>query len=369
VKGGRVNLFSPLRIGGMEISGRIVRSATNERGCDEEGRPLAVMEEIFTDLAGGECPLVISGYAYVHGSGRSAPGQNGITTEEHVRGWRAITESCRAANAEVRLAMQIVHGGRQIDPSLVPEPLAPSAVPAPGLPTPREMTVAEVERTIEDFAAGAARAKAAGFDAVQLHLAHGYLLSEFLSGHTNRRTDAYGGTAAKRRRAPLAVVRKVRETVGEGYPILVKMNCRDFVPGGVEPDEAAEHARALAEAGVDGIEISGWMMEGDAEQSPSRPGNPMGEGEAYYLADARAIREAVKGAAVGLCGGIRTREKMEALLEREGFDFIAMSRPFIAEPDLVRNLRAGEKRVKCISCNQCGQPIHCPPAREGKLGE
>jgi len=233
------------------------------------------------------------------------------------------------------------------------------------------MTREEISETIDAFADAARRARDAGFDAVQLHMAHGYLLSEFLSAHTNRRTDDFGGSPEKRRRVPLDVVERVRRTVGSDYPILVKMNACDFVDRGLTSEEAAGHAAALEEAGVDGIELSGWMCDGDPAESPSRKGDPTGTNEAYFLPHARSIRNAVRRIPLGLCGGIRSADCIERLLTEEGFDFVAMSRPFIAEPDLVRNLRAGARHVKCISCNRCSEestdPISCPLAAEGKL--
>jgi len=365
-----MRVFEPLEFGPVRISSRIVRSATNEYAGDVVGLPDPALADLYAALAIGDCPLIVTGYAYVQTRGRSSPVQSAVTTDEHIRRWAYVAEKTHAANKDVRIAMQIVHGGRQSEANLVGEPIAPSAVPV-GDVTPREMTAAEIEDTINAFAQAARRAADAGIDAVQLHLAHGYLLSEFLSPHTNRRTDDFGGSPRKRRRVPLAVVARVREAIGAEVPILVKMNCADFVPGGLEPDEAAEHAAALEEAGVDGIEISGWMMEGDPEASPSRPGDPTGKSEAFFLEQARVMRKAVKRVPLGLCGGIRSAQRIEDLLAGEGFDFVAMSRPFIAEPDLVANLKAGAQRVKCTSCNRCTEDhstvIYCPVAKEGKL--
>lgn len=365
-----MRVFEPLELGPMRISSRIVRSATNEYAGDVDGLPHPALAGLYAALARGECPLIVTGYVYIHARGRSSPVQSAITTDAHVRRWADIAGKTHAANPDVRIAMQIVHGGGQSAADLVGEPIAPSAVPI-GDVTPREMTVAEIEDTIDAFAQAARRAVHAGVDAVQLHMAHGYLLSEFLSPHTNRRADHFGGSPEKRRRVPLAAVACVRETIGDHVPILVKMNGSDFVPGGLEAVEAADHAAALEEAGVNGIEVSGWMAGADPDASPSRPGDPTGESEAFFLDQARVMRDAVKRVPLGLCGGVRSADRIEELLTDEGFDFVAMSRPFIAQPDLVPNLRAGAQRVKCTSCNRCtedhGTIVHCPVAREGKL--
>ena len=362
--------FEPLELGSMAIAARIVRSATNERTADGDGVPSVALAALYEALARGQCPLIVTGYAFVEASGRSAPRQGGMTSDGHARAWKDIVAAAHRARPGARLAVQIVHGGRQSLADVVTDYVAPSPVPC-GQAVPREMTENDIRGTVAAFAAAARRAKEAGFDAVQLHMAHGYLLSEFLSPHTNRRTDAFGGDPERRRRVPLDVVQRVREAVGDDYPVLVKMNASDFVPGGLAPEEAAGHAAALEAAGVDAIELSAWMADGDPDNAPSRPGDPTGRNEAYYLDQARPIREAVKGIPLGLCGGIRSLACIERLLDEEGFDFVAMSRPFIAEPDLVPRLRAGQARARCISCGRCGAqdvaPIFCPLVREGTL--
>ena len=365
-----MRVSEPLDLGSMRISSRIIRSATNEYAGDGEGLPDLALAGLYQALARGECPLIVTGYVYIHPGGRSSPVQSAITTDEHARRWADIAEKTHAANGEVRIAMQIVHGGRQSLADLPDGLLAPSPVALDDV-TPREMTARDIEETIDAFVQAAKRAVDAGIDAVQLHMAHGYLLSEFLSPHTNRRTDDFGGSPRRRRRVPLTVVARVRETIGDRVPILVKMNCADFIPGGLEAGEAAEHAAALEDAGVDGIEISGWMMGGDPADAPSREGDPSSKDEAFFLSQARVMRDAVKRVPLGLCGGLRSARRIEELLTDDGFDFVAMSRPFIAEPDLVVNLQAGAGRVKCISCNRCAgdhsEILYCPVVREGKL--
>ena len=206
------------------------------------------------------------------------------------------------------------------------------------------------------FASAARRAKAAAFDAVQIHAAHGYLLSQFLSPYFNRRTDAYGGDAAHRARLLLEVTAAVRGEVGDDYPVLVKMNAEDFLPGGLSVDDMLRVAGMLEAEGVDAVELSGGT---GLEQglSFSRVGRPApGEPEAYYEAAARRFKNEI-GLPLILCGGIRTFETAERLVAESATDYISLSRPLIREPHLVARWRAGDAApARCISDNGCFDP-------------
>ncbi len=314
----------------------------------------------------------ITGYAYVTPTGRSKPGQNGIHDDLLIPAWAAVVESVRHASPETRIFLQIVHGGRQVSPDCVPEPIAPSAVPlkSKGI-RPREMTRREIEETVTAFGEAARRAREAGFDGVQLHAAHGFLLSQFLSPHTNRRTDEWGGIPERRRRFLLETLRRVRLAVGPEMAVTVKLNGEDFVQDGLSLAESCEAARALAAEGIDAIEVSGFAQDGDERQAPSRKGDFDVSEEGYYLSQALEIKEAVGAVPVGVCGGIRSYDVIKGILEADGLDFVGLSRPFIAEPDLVRRFAAGQPRATCISCNECTAyreaPIHCPRVADGRL--
>ena len=233
------------------------------------------------------------------------------------------------------------------------------------------MTAREIEETLDAFGQAARRAREAGFDGVQLHCAHGFLLSEFLSPHTNRRTDEWGGTPERRRRFVIEAFRRARAAAGPNLAVTVKLNCEDFIQDGLSLAESCEAARALAAEGIDAIEVSGWMAEGDERCAPMRKGDPKPQEEAYYLTQAVEIKRAVGAVPVGACGGFRSYEVMVRALEGDGLDFVAASRPFIAEPDLVARLRAGQPRATCISCNECSSrrdgPVHCPLVADGRL--
>jgi len=361
-------LFRPMRIGPVTLAGRLFRSATNERASDEHGRPGDVVRDIYLALARGGTPAIHTGYAYVLPNGRSAPTQNGIHSDELTPAWRRITDAVHQTAPDCRLFIQIVHGGRQSDPDWVPEPVAPSAVPvvASGI-RPREMTLREMEECLQGFGEAARRAREAGFDGIQLHCAHGYLLSQFLSPYVNRRVDDWGGTPERRRRFVLETLCRVRRAAGPNLAVTAKLNCEDFHPEGLSLAESCEAAKAMAEEGIDAIEVSGYIQDGDERHSPSRGGDPAPSEEGYYLSQAVEIKRAVGTIAVGVCGGLRSRGAMQRAVEVDGLDFVAASRPFICEPDLAQRLRAGQERATCISCNECGVPLRCPLLSDGRL--
>ena len=193
-------LFRPLRVGPVTVAGRLARSATAERAADEQGTPLPALRELFCALARGGTPWINTGHAFVLSSGRCGLSQTGLHRDEVVPIWRDTVAAVRQESPDVRIFVQISHGGRQVDPACVPEPVAPSAVPLKSGVKPREMTRREIEESVAAFGQAARRAREAGVDGVQLHAAHGFLLSEFLSPYVNRRTDEWGGTPERRRR-------------------------------------------------------------------------------------------------------------------------------------------------------------------------
>jgi 2,4-dienoyl-CoA reductase-like NADH-dependent reductase (Old Yellow Enzyme family) len=364
--------FRPIRIGPVTAPGRICRSATAEGTGDANGRPSESLGALCAVLAEGGAPWIVTGHAFVSPTGRCSARQNGIHDDALVPAWKAVVETVRRARPETRLFVQLSHGGRQVSAECVQEPIAPSPVPMrlKGV-TPREMTPREIEETLSAFEQAARRASEAGFDGVQLHCAHGYLLSQFLSPHTNRRSDEWGGTPERRRRFVLEALRRVRRAVGTGVAVTVKLNGEDFVQDGFSLAESCEAARALAAEGCDAIEVSGFAADGNLRQTPMRKGDPKPSEEGYYLSQAVAIKRAAGTIPVGVCGGLRSWTVIQRILESDGLDFVALSRPFIAEPDIVRRFAAGQARATCITCNECAGgkavPIHCPLVADGRL--
>jgi 2,4-dienoyl-CoA reductase-like NADH-dependent reductase (Old Yellow Enzyme family) len=233
-------LFEPKQVNSMHLKNRMVRSATYECMATEDGKVTEDLISLYKTLAKGGVGLIIAGYSYVQENGRCAPMQTGIYHDDCIPGFKKLVDAVHGE--DTKIALQIVHAGRQTAPALIGGqiPIAPSAIEADPLyrSEPRAMTVEEIHETIDAFAAAAGRCKKAGFDAVQIHATHGYLLAQFLSPYTNRRTDAWGGNTENRLRIVLEIVHRVREVVGPDYPVLIKISVEEGVPNGLTLDEA-----------------------------------------------------------------------------------------------------------------------------------
>jgi 2,4-dienoyl-CoA reductase-like NADH-dependent reductase (Old Yellow Enzyme family) len=237
----------------------------------------------------------------------------------------------------------------------------------------REMTSIDIRKTVKAFANSSRLVKEAGFDGVQIHAAHGYLLSSFLSPHYNTRRDEYGGTAENRSRFLLEVVQAVRSSTGSNFPVLVKMNANDFLANGIGIDDMIYTATALETSGVSAIELSGGTLE-SGKMVPARRGSIKPENEGYYKEEARYFKKNV-GIPLILVGGFRTLSVAEQFLQEGICDFIAMARPFICEPDLIIRWKNREQNYSsCNSDNLCYLPVHagkglyCHPGKKKKSG-
>jgi len=255
-----------------------------------------------------------------------------------------------------KLCLQLVHCGGQARPQDGQKNIAPSAIETPQYASaPAEMSIKDIEDIVAAFGEAARRSRDWGVDAVQLHAAHGYLINEFLSPLTNRRTDAYGGSLENRMRFMLEVYRSVRSAVGPAYPVLVKLNGSDFLPGGLVSDDAVCAAAALDAEGIDAIEVSGGTPA-SGEQVPVRTKIERREQEAYNLPLAVRIKNAV-GCPVMVVGGFRSFDLVKKVIEKGESDYVSLARPFIREPGLVKRWQAGDTaRARCISCNGCFKP-------------
>jgi 2,4-dienoyl-CoA reductase-like NADH-dependent reductase (Old Yellow Enzyme family) len=348
-------LFEKTAINGMTMRNRMVRSATWEGMCEQDGRPTEKLINCYRDLAQGGIGLIISDYTFVRPDGKQFPGKMGIHTDEFAGVYEELTSSVHDDGGKI--AVQLVHAGGQTDANNAGrQPLAPSAVQIDQFQEmPAELTKDEISEIIAAFAEGARRAKAWGFDGVQLHGAHGYLINQFLSPLTNRRTDEYGGSVENRCQFMLEVYRKVRESVGDDYPVFIKLNAADNLDGGLEVDDAIYAAKKLDEAGIDAIEISAGTPA-SGEENPAREKILKPEKEAYNLPLAHRIKEAVN-CPVMVVGGFRSYEVAESTIKDDGIDYIAMARPLIREPALANRWQQGDRsRAKCISCNSCFMP-------------
>jgi 2,4-dienoyl-CoA reductase-like NADH-dependent reductase (Old Yellow Enzyme family) len=226
------------------------------------------------------------------------------------------------------------------------------------------LTKTEIHEIVEAFGKAARRAKDAGFDGVQLHVAHGYLLNQFISPAFNLREDTYGGSVEKRARALLEILQKIRASVGQGYPIMAKLNSRDYLKDGLSLKDSLKTALLLEKNGLDAIELSGGTIV-SGPLGPIRGPIKGEEEEAYFKEAGKAFKEKI-GIPMSLVGGIRSFEVAERLVEEGYTDYVSMSRPFIREPDLIKRWESGDQnKAACISDSKCfgparaGEGIYC----------
>ncbi len=351
-------IFEPLRIGTLTLNNRLVRSATWEAMAEHDGTVTDRLVTLHEALATGGVGLIISSYLTVHPQGRQNPDQIGAHDDRHIEGLSKLARVVHEQGG--RLVGQIVHCGGQSKRAASGglDPLAPSAVESPGYPeVPAELTVDQIREIVECFAAAAGRIQQAGFDGVQLHGAHGYLLSEFLSPSRNQRSDPYGGSLANRSRFALEVYGAVRKTVGPDYPVLIKLNANDFMPGSTTEEDSTYLAKQLVAAGLDAIEVSGGTPGSGKGLGAARPEIKKPADEAYFLPQAKAIRAALPDTPLILVGGIRSLPVMEAILDDGVADGFAMSRPLIREPNLPARWQRGDRSpAECVSCLGCFRP-------------
>jgi 2,4-dienoyl-CoA reductase-like NADH-dependent reductase (Old Yellow Enzyme family) len=349
-------LFEQTSISSMILANRFVRSATWEGMADKEGSVTHKLTEMMIELARGEVGLIISSYAFVSHEGQSSTGQLAVYDDRFLPGLRDMAMAVHSAGG--KMALQLVHGGCNANSGLTGlQLIGPSAVEKGGQVTCRQAGRKDIAAIISAFARAAGRAKQAGFDAIQIHAAHGFLLSQFLSPAFNKRKDEYGGVLENRARLLLEAVKSVRETVGSEYPVLIKLNSEDFLEGGMTREEAIRVAGLLEKASVDAIELSGGTVASPEKLMPPRPGRiKTPEQEVYYLEAARLYKQKVL-IPLMLVGGIRSYDIAEGLVRNGTADYISMSRPLICEPSIVKRWREGDHRTsECVSDNACFTP-------------
>jgi len=367
-------LFEPIRIKNMELRNRFVRSATYD-GCPHEGYVSDKQIDLYATLSEGGVGLIVSGITYVHPGGRISKFQNSIEGDERIEGLEGLTSAVHERGAKI--AVQLFHAGRE---ARFPEskdeiPLAPSFFD--GDPYfkggHRAITVDEIWEVVHAFGDGAKRAKEAGFDGVQVHGAHAYLLSQFLSPHTNRRKDGWGGDLENRIRIHREIYRDIRQKVGADYPVLIKLGVKDGFSGGLEFEEGKLAAKYLVQTGFDALEISQGLRGSSYEETEFKTKINNLDQEAYYRHWCAEIKKEV-GVPIMMVGGLRSFELTEEIIQNNEADLISLSRPLIREPGLINGWKQGDRhRSKCISCNKCleelrkGQTLQCVQKR--KKGE
>ncbi len=317
-------LFEPLKWKGMELKNRIVMPPMANGKATPEGHVTQEMVNYYRERAQHGIALVIVEHSYVNSRGKAHEGQMGIHNDKTMDGLTTLVKTIKECGSAA--VIQITHAGSQIEytPSSFHPPLSASSVVNPALdagPMPDCMSLQEIEAVTDDFYAAAVRAKEAGFDGVEIHGAHGYLLNQFYSPLTNLRQDQYGGTRDKRLALALELVSRVRQAVGSDFPILYRLGVEDGMPGGLSLEDGVYAAMRLEKAGVDLLDISGGMLGSRAGRS----------GPAYFEFASAAVKEMVT-APVLVTGGITDPHEAEKVLENKSADLIGVGRALLQDP-------------------------------------
>lgn len=336
-------LAAPLALPcGVELPNRIAKAAMSEQLARRDGTPSEGLRRLYAVWSGSGAGLLITGNVMVDRDALTEPGNVILDDARDIDGVRAWATAAQQGGAHVW--MQINHPGKVAVAPFDKRPVAPSAVrssvPGYNLRKPRELTTADIDRIITRFARTAELAVAGGFNGVQVHAAHGYLVSQFLSPLSNRRDDDWGGDPKRRMRLLLEIVAAVRESVGPSVPVSVKLNSKDFTHGGFSDTDSLDVAAALADAGIDLLEISGGGYEEPAMQGVAR-GQSARTGEAYFADFAQQVRQ-LSSVPLLLTGGLRSADYMESLVAAGTVDAVGIGRPMTFVPNYPARVLAGE---------------------------
>ena len=328
---------------GLTLENRIAKAAMTEALADDEGRPTEAHQRLYRRFANGGAGLVITGNVMIDGRFLERSGNVIVEDEAVLPGLTAWAKAVGASSS--RLIAQLSHPGRQVQRFISTEPVAPSAVPAvqymKSFAPPRALGDSEIEELVRRFARAAAWFHEAGFGGVQIHSAHGYLISQFLSPLTNRRDDRWGGTLENRARFLLQIVRAVRAATPRSFLVSVKLNSADFQRGGFAEDDSLEVIAMLEPEGVDLLEISGGNYESPKMFTGADPRRESTrKREAFFLAFAERVR-AVTRLPIMVTGGFRSRAAMVEALRSNALDVVGLARPLALEPDLPKRLIDG----------------------------
>lgn len=383
-----MNLFESATIGNCKLENRIIRSATFEGMCDGDGFPHEEYKLHYENLARHQIGGIITGFAYISKEGKAMqPGQAGIENPEKVPYFREVTD--RVHQQGGRIFLQLAHAGRQSSKVVTGRQLrSSSSKRSPYFrEKPRAMAQYEIRSVVKQFGEAASRAKEAGFDGVQVHAAHGYLINQFITPAINKRKDEYGIDKLERigKKFLMQVLKAVRKECGKEFPLLVKISAGDDYFHDFSKQQFINLVMFLDAQGVDAIEVSYGTMDyalsifrGDFPEDLILQHNPfysfvtpagkqlasriyfpyyrfrMKPFKPHYNLDYASLAKQFTAIPVISVGGFRTRAEMEAALESRKADFVSLSRPFLAEPDLVSKLKQhGAYRSKCTSCNYC----------------
>jgi len=397
----KTDLFEPLYIGKLKLSGRVAKSATVETRCTEEGYITDEFLKFYQEIAQGGTPLIITGAASYNQYSRGVPHQISVDADDKIAGLTRLADTVHQYDSKIMV--QIYHTARQAMPVPVGriDAQAPSAVYEPSLGVrPRAMSVAEIRETITQFADAAERCKKAGIDGVQIHAAHGYLISSFLTPHTNRRKDQYGGSFDNRLRFLIELYHAIRERVGDDYPLILKLNGADDLPlrKGLSTETLVKIAVRMEQEGIDAVEISAGHYESCTSFERGRwkgftramlkhgPGQALawyrrfvmnlfaplidmifdkvsGFSEGFNLSYAQQFTAALNIPVICV-GGFVNRQTMESALANNECDMVSVARGLLADPYLYRHLKDDKPGPVCDYCNACftragSSPLAC----------
>ena len=352
-------LFEPTVVGGLPLKNRFIRSATFEYVFDESEKFSAKLQPMYEKLAGNGVAAIITGMVGIDENSRVLPSMIKAYGQTFVPELAKLVESVHGLGA--KLIVQISHCGQkanQIDNGGSPFGPSDSEI-AQGVVV-KAISRDGIRSVIASFAEAATRCKQAGADAVQIHAAHGYLLSEFLNPYFNKRTDEYGGNIENRARIVFEVYDAIRGATGSNYPVWIKMNSKDLTEQSISPEEFLWVCGELDNRGIDAIEVSGGASI--TPQSTSSPLIKKENDEGYFAREALQVAEMSSASVISVCG-YRTPDVIEKWLNEGKIAAISLCRPLISEPDLVGRWERGDRRkARCISCSKCFNPgLVCIP--------
>lgn len=327
-------MFTPLKLKHLTLKNRIIRSATNEHLADADGHVTPELVEVYRELAIENTGLIFTSHMCIKVGGRGDNRQIMIDRDDCIEGLTQLTEAVHAAGGLV--AAQLNHAGAKIRLNANP----PGSLMTSSTETqPEQMSEADIADVIVAFAEAALRAKKAGFDGVQVHIAHGYLLTQFVDPATNHRHNMYGGSAENRFRIVRNVIGAIRKLCGDDYPIFVKLNCNSSLD---DEYDFPQIAKWLNELGIEAMELSGFDF-GNFDRSYMKP---------YYAEQALLVKRFVD-TPVSIAGGLHDGKTIQATLD-SGVDSVSLSRAFIREPDFAAKLADNMSYIsKCVHCNKC----------------
>lgn len=347
------DLFEETYIGNMRLKNRFIRSATWENMTTEDGHMTDKLYQIYDELAKGEVGLIITGYANIVEEEQPNPGMMGIYNDTFIDEYKKLTKLIHAN--DTKIIMQLAYGGTKTTHNIGERVIyAPSEVRERGTKTlGKAMTKDEIDYIINGFAQAAGRAKEAGFDGVEIHGAHTYLINQFLSPYYNKREDEYGGSLENRMRFLLELYAQMRKIVGENYPILVKLTASEFFTGGLSFAETRIICKKLEAIGVDGIEISG-NIHGKAKSMIGEcfDGYKIQE-EGYFLEYGQVISNEINVPIITV-GGLSDIDTIEDIANNTNIQYFAIARPLLSEPHLIKRWKEGDRRPAiCERCSKC----------------